>query len=360
MSHHDPERARKSSAWVIGLLAFVVGGCSGNEWEPIAQPILPQGSVTLRVVYAHNPRFEHLDATDIETLLAETKRMTLRHLGVDLTFGPVTEVTLPTLFKEIPTVVIEKRRPSIFDFKEGTGDQTKLRAGIASTVNSHPVSVDSLAQFSQPYLLRPLRELSRPALAEALSDTMIARLGLWSDVKAGDGKSIINSDPYNEWIYWDTLGYGDLQFDLVITNQMIVSAEYDSGDIHTALRGGLTVGTTTFSRHGRFNSYVFWSTFPFTSNSDLATELRGGHRYNREEALRLAGAYLTHEIGHLLFRYGHPFGADACVMNPVAALRFNDWNEKLDQTNCAPNSRPEMTAGVAKLYLNRAWLNMNR
>ena len=143
---------------------------------------------------------------------------------------------------------------------------------------------------------------------------------------------MLDASPYNEWVYWDTLGYGDLQYDLVITNQFIASAEYYGVDIHSALRGGVTVGTTSYSRTSKFSSYIVMSTFPFLDNSDATKLMRGGEQYSEADAAELAGAYMAHEIGHLLFQLGHPFGQRACVMNPASMLHFREW---FDQINAA-------------------------
>ena len=97
---------------------------------------------------------------------------------------------------------------------------------------------------------------------------MLERLEQWRQIKAADGAPVLDASPYNEWVYWDTLGYGNLPYDLVITNQLIASAEYYGVDIHSAIRGGVTVGTTSYSRTGKYGSYVFMSMFPFLDNSE--------------------------------------------------------------------------------------------
>ena len=82
--------------------------------------------------------------------------------------------------------------------------------------------------------------------------------------------------PYSEWVYWDSLGYGELPYDIVITNQIIANVEYTSQTIHTALRGGLTMGTASYSKTSRYGTYVFFSTFPFTGTNSFLSELRRG------------------------------------------------------------------------------------
>jgi hypothetical protein len=40
--------------------------------------------------------------------------------------------------------------------------------------------------------------------------------------------------------------------------------------------GGLTVGTTTYNRDGRYKSFAWLSTFPFLSNEENVAGLREG------------------------------------------------------------------------------------
>jgi hypothetical protein len=154
------------------------------------------------------------------------------------------------------------------------------------------------------------------------------------------------------------LGYGKLDFDLVITNQLIASAEYLGCDIHTAIRGGLTVGTTAYSRNSKFGSFIFWSTLPFFSKSEVIMHLHEGEEYSELEAAELSGTYLAHEIGHMLFQFGHPFGQASCVMNPVRMLRFREWKEHIKASDCQFGSQPQMMPGVSPPSVNSNWLKL--
>ncbi len=126
--------------------------------------------------------------------------------------------------------------------------------------------------------------------------------------------------------------------------------------VHSALRGGITVGTTRYSRDGPFHTYAFLSTFPFSNDYVPIVQLRGGARYDEEEAARLAGAYLAHEIGHVLLHLGHPFNQSACVMNPAQLLDFRAWQNNLVAERCALVSSAEMAPGAAKLSYKAAWV----
>jgi hypothetical protein len=346
---------RRATILTACCAALGLAACAEPGLEPLPQPEPPHGAVSLRVAHAVNPRFERLAPREIDALLAETARVSRAQFGVELKFEPLVELPIDKLFGLIPEYLVGKRSTEIYDFKRGRGDRATLAAANLASVRANPTGFARLSDYVRPYLDRPLREESREALAEALTDTMLARLARWAAVKAPDGAPLLDASPYNEFTYWDSLGYGALAYDLVLTNQPVISAEYDSADIHSALRGGLTVGATSYSRDGRARAYVFWSSFPFLSQSAPAVELRGGRSDARDEAVRLAGAYLAHEIGHLLFRYGHPFGEPACVMNPVPLLRFAEAIARLDAARCAQSARPEMKPGAAPIYYHRGW-----
>jgi hypothetical protein len=85
-------------------------------------------------------------------------------------------------------------------------------------------------------------------------------------------------------------------------------------------------------------------------------QLRGGARYGDEEAAQLAGAYLAHEIGHVLLHLGHPFNQNACVMNPAQLLDFRTWRNNLDAARCPLGSSAEMVPGAAGLTYNADWV----
>ena len=198
--------------------------------------------------------------------------------------------------------------------------------------------------------------MSAQGFAEALTETLLSRLNVWRILPANDRQAVIDDSIYNEWTFWDTLAHGALPYDIVITNQLVASAEYYGMDVHSALRGGITVGTTSYSRDGPFHTYAFLSTFPFSNDYVPIVQLRGGARYGEEQAARLAGAYLAHEIGHVLLHLGHPFNQSACVMNPAQLLDFQSWYDNLDSGRCALGSSAEMVPGAAKLSYNATWV----
>lgn len=348
--------------WLCVLAAcLTLGGCTAPQapWQQQPLPHIERDAVIpLRIVRADNPRLPRMSDAQLHTLLAAAQATAHEHFGVTLRFSEIAQTDVANLFARIPPAVRAARAPSIYDFKSGHGDPQRIAHGLQATLRANHTSLDEAYAYARPYLPAAARPASLRDFGMQLTEVMLTRLQAWRTLPALDGQPALDTSPYNEWIDWDTLGYGELPYDIVITNQLIASAEDDGVDIHTAIRGGLTVGTTTYSRQGRYGSFVFWSTFPFTDDSALSTQLRGGERYTSQQAAELSGAYLAHEIGHLLFRFGHPFERPACVMAPVRMLRFREWQQGLDAAHCRIGSSPEMRPGAIPEVYNADWLRL--
>jgi hypothetical protein len=354
------EHVLRSRYLGIGIVLLLLG-CKGevNEWQKsTVSPVKPGSTVQIRVVQASNGRLPKMSHDQIQIMLASAQLSVWKNFGVYVEFTEAPEIGIDRLFALIPPSILKERTQSIYDFKSGTGDKQKLAEGIHTTLTQRGTKLEDALAFAAPYLPADAHPEDLTSLADLLAKTMLERLEQWRHVNAADGAPVLDASPYNEWVYWDTLGYGNLTYDLVITNQFIASAEYYGVDIHSAIRGGVTVGTTSYSRTGKYGSYVFWSTFPFSDNSENSKRLRVGEEYSDVDAAELSGAYLAHEIGHLLLQLGHPFGQKACAMNPVSMLRFREWFNQVNVADCAIGSRPEMKAGAIPPVFNSEWVRV--
>jgi len=344
----------------LGIVLLLLG-CkqTDSEWQKAPSTFIKQGStIKIRVVNANNGRFTRLTPDQLRIMLATAQTTVKNNFGVNVEFSEVTETGIEQMFALIPPKVRDLRKSFIYDFKSGTGDKHRLAKSINTTLMERGTKLEDGLAYVKPFL-PDAHAKDLMSFSELLSNVMLERLEGWRNVKAADGDPVLDASPYNEITYWDILGYGNLQYDLVLTNQLFASAEYTGVDIHTAIRGGITVGLTTYSRNSRFGTYIVWSTFPFLDNSEITKQLRGGETYSDVEAAELSGTYLAHEIGHMLFQFGHPFGQKSCVMNPVSMLRFREWMQQLDNTACPIGSRAEMTPGAIPEYYNVNWLKMS-
>jgi len=324
-------------------------------WQQVPLPkVRPGATVKLRVAHVVNPRMAKLDAGQLRHLLDVTVTEARRQFGVVLEFRRVETVGVADLFDRLEPAWRERLAPSIVDFKSGIENidpelRQSLNDGFLETFAANPARAEAIIAFAHPYLEEPPQQGGLPALAAALTGTMLSRLDHWRTLEARDGRPLIDNTPYNEWVYWDALGYTRLPWDLVVTNQPVISAETYGADVHTALRGGITTGTTSHNIGSDLGAWAWISTFPFRHGDPMLTRLRGDKTYGPDQATTLAGAYFAHEIGHLLFHLGHPFDRPACAMAPARLLDFAEWLDGLDPLACPLGSDPTMVPGAVSL-----------
>jgi len=335
---------------IIAILLFgllLATGCSRlpSPQRTVPLPQLPSGPVELRVAHVINPRLPRMNDGQLQILLNAVRETSRQHFGVELVFSPLKEMEIEELFRIIPE---ERRREALahaYDFKGPGGDPAKLAADFGQGLRDEGGALPAMIGYVRPYLGK-LPEQSYESLGRALVDLQLERIKRWQAVPALDGGPAIDTTPYNEYNYWNLLGYGDLPFELVITNQIIASVEDVDPSIHTSIRGGYNNGLTTYSRSSRYGSYSVWSTFAFTTDDPWVREMRGGETFNPVEAARLAGIGAAHELGHELFHFLHPYDNPACVMNPVPMFSYRAWAEKLSPRDCPIGSSPAMTPGA--------------
>lgn len=310
-------------------------------------PKLPPGQIEMRVAHVVNSRLPRMNQTQLEILLAAIGNTVREHFGVDLRFAPVREIPIATLFERIPAKRRSTAIEQIYDFKTGKGDPARLAKAFGTEFKKDGEPLPELIAFARPHIAE-LKELSYEALGLALSELQLSRIERWKSIKALDGGPAIDATPYNEFTMWIALGYADVPFELVLTNQPIASVEYVFPAVHSAIRGGYSNGITTYSTSSRFKTMSIWSTFAFTTDDEWVKQMRDGESYSAEEAARLAGITAAHEIGHQLFHFLHPYGQNACLMNPVPLFAYRAWAEKLSAKDCPIGGSAAMRPGAYK------------
>ena len=309
-------------------------------------PRLGTDPVELRVAYAINPRLPRMDAAQLATLLEAMRGAVREHFGVELRFAPVKEVPIATLFATIPAQRRTQALKESYDFKSGRADRAALDRAFAQGFRDSRESLPGMIAFAQPHT-GPIAA-NHQDLGRKVAALQLARVQQWAQRKALDGGPAIDAQPFNEFPMWLALGFGDLPYELVLTNQLIAGVEYTFPAVHTAIRGGYSNGITSYGRQSRLGTYSVWSTYAFTADDDAIVKLRDGERYTPEEAARLAGLSGAHEIGHQLFHFTHPFGQPACLMSPVPMFGYRAWAVKLSAKDCPIGSSPAMTPGQYK------------
>ncbi len=333
-------------------LLMLVHGCngigSGNKLVPVLVPApeLKSNDVFLKVAYVFNPAFPARSTEDINAMLAFTVLVAKEHLGLNITFSKVATLDIKDVFDQIPQKITDHIDPLIIDIHKDNftrQDKDVYAKLLAETLSENSSTYEEELAFTQDHLDPKYTVRSEKGLVLTLTNTIFSRVKAY--------KQFLGNNPYNEWLYWQALGYTDLGYDILITNQPIISIETIDTDIHHALRGGISVGSASFNKASEFRARVFWSTFTFFQQHEVIRKLRGGMDYTDEEAIELSGAYLTHELGHMLLHLDHPFGRKECVMTPVPLLDVKTWYEDLDAPSCAIGSSKAMTPGAMKLYM---------
>lgn len=328
-----------------------------EDWAAIKLPDITKQPITLRVANVVNPRFKQLSENQLQRILKRSQQLVKQYFDVAINFSEIKTQKIADVFNKLKPEVVSQRKSEIVDIgfidKE---DREEVQVTIYKTLANYSQDEKKVIDYAQPYLLHPeIKQTDFIGLSYALVDTLIARLNYWKKQKATDGHPVLDSNGYNEWVWWDSLGYGDLPYEVVITNQLVASAEYYGMDVHSSICGGLTAGTTTYNRNALLSTYVYVMVYPMLNDTDLLNTLRQDSSYSDEQIVNYSAALLTHELGHMLLRLGHPFGDKHCIMSPTTLLNYRDWYNHLDGDQCGIGSSEQMTPGVARIDYNKKW-----
>jgi len=339
------------------LLTHVELSDNDSKWSIVALPDISRQPVRLTVASVVNSRFKQLSEIQIKKILIRSQQMVKQYFNIDVEFSDVKTLSIKDVFSQLASRIVAERRDEIIDIDFiDKRARENMQQSLFETLSNYSGNKQNVIDYSQPYLLQPeIKQESFSGLSYALVDTLISRLGYWKTQKADDGKPVLDSDGYHEWVWWDSLGYSDLAYDILITNQLVASAEYYAMDVHSSIRGGITAGTTTYNKNTAFNSYAYIMVYPMLNDSDFLATLRQDETYTDDQIINYSAALLTHELGHLLLHLGHPFGNKNCIMSPTVMLNYRDWYEHLDAGQCAVGSSGEMTPGAAQINYNSRW-----
>ena len=327
-------RRSRLAGSVLAVALLLAGSSCAHRAVP-----LPGETVTLKVAYVVNPSFPSMKTEQLGAVLAAARRGVKENFGVDVEFLDPEEQPLQALFARVTPWDRSEWNGLSYDFKSGKGNRARLTRGYAAAFRSDESSLDDMIAYAEPFLLAPVRDRSYQGFAEAVTATLLARLDQLKSQKLPDGGELIDRSPNNEVLYWAFIGKLSFPYDVVITNQLIASAEYVGSSVHTAIRGGITNGITTHNPSSPSGMTAIVSTYPLIGEDSLTRTLRGDETYSEADSARFAGYLLVHEIGHQLFDYGHAYGRRACVMNPPEMLRFREWAERLSPEGCPIDAR---------------------
>jgi hypothetical protein len=317
---------------------------NSNEIAQLPLPKLGSQPLELRVVHVINPRLPRMSDAQINQMLETMAQATSEHFGISVRFTKPVEMPIAQAFAGIPTKFMALAKRDQYNFQSFFAWKSGLAKAFGRGLAKQGEPLEDMALFAQKQGIK-LNATNFEAFGEDVAKLQLDRIAQWTQQKASDGKSVMDDHPFHQYTVWNMLGYGEMPFELVITNQIIASVEYVQPSIHSAIRGGYTNGITSFNRLARWGTHSVWSTFAFTQNDADWISRREGEAYSPEEAARLAGLAATHELGHQLLHVIHPFGQKGCIMDPVPMFAYRAWADKLSPKDCPVSSSKAMTPG---------------
>jgi hypothetical protein len=337
----------------LGFSGSGVAAAADRRPQAVPLPRFPANGIELRLALLDTPRDSGIGRDELGELLAATKRTVLAHFGQEVSFSFIQLPPLNGYVKQVDERLEKKTKTQMARYLEPI-DWVKVEAAVRRAL--HPSELSQIAAYVRRSEGETVNVAGQGGLTRFIARTLKERFIELTHVTLSDGKPLLSAMPSksveeSEWVFWDNLGRLLVPVDVILTNQLVASVEYVNLAVHSSLRGGVSVGGTSYSRLGRFGTLSWMSLFPFLSPVPVMSAMRAGRDYERKEALTLAGAYLAHEIGHQLFHFGHPWENDACVMTPAVALDFAAWSTRLDSVRCAIGSSKAMTPGALKFHV---------
>ena len=354
---------RQKKTAVAGMLlgaVIMLASCVPDPeqaWRQVPMPDLSKQPIRLNVANVVNDRFKQLSDDQLKRILAHTEKLVKRYFDIEVELTLSDTLPIGEVFATLNRKVVRERQQEIVDIDNlQPWMREDMQVSLFSTLEEYMAIKQDVIDYATPWLVdRRTKHDDFISLSYALVDTLMARLQYWRHQRAKDGKPVIDDHPYHQWVWWDSLGYDGLPYDVIITNQLVASAEYYGMDVHSSIRGGITAGTTSYSKEAGLASYVYISVYPIINDSRLLTRLRNDAHYSDKQVIEYAAALLTHELGHLLLHLGHPFGKGACVMSPTVMLNYRHWYDGFDAEKCEVGSMDPMKPGAATIDFNSTW-----
>ena len=302
--------------------------------------VLPQkrigDPITIQVGIINNPRFKSLTDKQINLILVEINKGVKERFNVSLKYIKTTNENIKKYFDRYVWQISKKQKNRIDanmfrnyeEYKYKSDDYEIFKDKIASILSEYmDLTTAQAAVKNQGYNPFEFGNTKEEIFGKVV-DIHIAKLHRIANIKMKDGNNLIEKETlYNEFMFWDVLLELQSDYDLIITNQLIASAESHLPTIHSSLRGGITSGVATISNTPLHGSVVV-STFPFISKADFFTNARGSD-YTDEEAINYIAWIGVHEFGHLLAFRPHYYDHPGCVMRPTPALKYKEWYKEL-------------------------------
>lgn len=295
--------------------------------------------VALRIAWVSNPRFRDISQNQLQEILALTQEICRERFKVELAFRRVKRLGVSEYFASYRYALQQDEK-----------------------TNTHmlPISPESIQPLAESFLASTYRDISTEELHAAVRNQEgvenidfskgaenifvqvarihIAKMETIKKIICADGQPLIRDDFFNEYMAWTYICEHQNDYDLVITNQLLASAESYYPDIHSSMRGGISSGFTERSPT-RLGAAVIVTVFPFLAEYDFFTQARGSD-YDSKTANRCIAYLLAHEIGHMLLYRGHHYDHPGCIMRPTPGLKYKEWVAELERNGSCRKAHP--------------------
>ncbi|NJS35839.1 MAG: hypothetical protein HC765_04405 [Brachymonas sp.] len=241
------------------------------QTQPVLRVPLPQlgeGVIELRVAHIINPRLPRMSAAQTALMLEQMKQTAQEHWGLRISFKTPVEIPIAEQFNKIPDKFKARAESLTYNPNNFFQRSSRLQDAFAKGLARTGESLEAQATYANQHAPN-IQAKDFDQLGKALANLQLANIAHWQEHKALDGNSVIDDSGFHQFMRWNYLGYGDLPYEFIITNQIIASVEWVLPSVHSAIRGGYTNGITSYSRQSKFGSYSAWSTFAFTNNDAL-------------------------------------------------------------------------------------------
>jgi hypothetical protein len=297
--------------------------------------------------YVENPRFGNIADTELYQI---TKLAAMRFqlfFGRCITIDPPRTLDISAVFDNF-TPELKKLANGLILDPPTSASIAELSHLMAAALKKEPSTLaEQIAYVNHSGAFRVPPDTSVDDLATRLVRYQLAEMEVFKSTPLRDGKAVIDGTPYNQFMYWVLLPKTRLKDDLYLTNQPIVSMELGSPSIHSALRGGISNGVTSPCAHCDHGTASIVSLYAIYATDAAVRKIRTEAAYSSAERRLFAADIIAHELGHQMFQLGHPFGLDACVMDPVEVLNFRERSKGLKAHACGEDRSPALKPGAA-------------
>lgn len=277
------------------------------------------------------------------------------HFALDVRFERGKDYTTAELFEIMPPSVLKVAKSWFYPLPDSFRPPKDFVDWIANVLRGGLVPITVIAKASEA-VIPGATEMEIAELASALAEFWFRGVRRWHDLRARDGQRVIDSTSLHQIAMWEYLGYAELPSDILITNQLVAGLRTYAFQPFEAMRGGMMMSETGFSRSGQFAAYSVVSTFPFVNDLGDLNKLGPDPSFDVANATRYTALILAGEIGSLLLRFTINLTNPSCVTFSAPPGQMRAHLDALDPGKYQIGSEPAITPGAFEIRKNRRFL----